>query len=205
MTMWYSRLFSPTGGIVGSRMMTMTRTTTTVSSSSQSSSPLVLSSIIFPQCINANNSGGGIVTFTTTANGHGTLIINGRNNVGLSSSQRQPAATTVVPTIIQPTAQRRYMSKYLSKAATKRLPLTTKRAGKGYYKGKGCTSEGRLTSKGKFIGNPLKKLQLIVPTMADMVGFGLKPYIARSVGKSPPSSSSGTKKENGQLVLGDGQ
>ena len=200
--MWYSRLFSPTGGIVGSRMMTMTRTTTV--SSSQSSSPLVLSSIIFPQCINANSGGGGIVTFTTTANGHGTLIINGRNNIGLSLSSQQPPATTVVPTIIQPT-QRRYMSKYLSKAATKRLPLTTKRAGKGYYKGKGCTSEGRLTSKGKFIGNPLKKLQLIVPSMADMVGFSLKPYIARSVGKSPPSSSGSTKKENGQLVLGDGQ
>jgi large subunit ribosomal protein L41 len=76
------------------------------------------------------------------------------------------------------------MSKYLSKAATKRLPLTTKRAGKGYYKGKGCTSEGRLTSKGKFIGNPLKKLHLIVPTMTDMAGFSLKPYIARSVGIS---------------------
>ena len=203
--MWYSRLFSPTGGIVGSRMMTMTRTATAVSSSSQSSSPLVLSSIIFPQCINANSGGGGIVTFTT-ATGHGTLIINGRNNK--SSQQPSPATTTVVPTIIRPT-QRRYMSKYLSKAATKRLPLTTKRAGKGYYKGKGCTSEGRLTSKGKFIGNPLKKLQLIVPTLADMVGFSLKPYIARSVGKSPPSSSSSssgtTKKENGQLVLGDGQ
>lgn len=197
--MWYSRLFSPTGGIVGSRMMTMTRTTTV--SSSQSSYPLILSSIIFPQCINAN-SGGGIVTFTT-ANGHGTLIINGRNNIGSSLSQ-QPPALTVVPTIIQPT-QRRYMSKYLSKAATKRLPLTTKRAGKGYYKGKGCTSEGRLTSKGKFIANPLKKLQLIVPSMADMVGFSLKPYIARSVGKSPTSSSGTKKKENGQLVLGDGR
>ena len=75
------------------------------------------------------------------------------------------------------------MSKYLSKSATKRLPLTTKRAGKGYYKGKGCTSEGRLTSKGRFIADPLKKLQLIVP---DLEGFPLKPYISRSVRKSPP-------------------
>ncbi|KAL3809503.1 hypothetical protein ACHAXA_009739 [Cyclostephanos tholiformis] len=88
---------------------------------------------------------------------------------------------------------RRCMSKYLSKSATKRLPLTTKRAGKGYYKGKGGTSEGRLTSKGKFIADPLKKLQLIVP---DLRGFALKPYISRTVGKSPPKDP---------LSLGAGQ
>jgi large subunit ribosomal protein L41 len=88
---------------------------------------------------------------------------------------------------------RRFMSKYLSKSATKRLPLTTKRAGKGYYKGKGCTSEGRLTSKGKFIADPSKKLQLIVP---DLRGFALKPYISRTVAKSPPKD---------QLSLGAGQ
>lgn len=82
---------------------------------------------------------------------------------------------------------RRCMSKFLSKSATKRLPLTTKRAGKGYYKGKGCTSEGRLTSKGKFIADPMKKLQLIVP---DLTGFTLKPYIARTVAKSPPKDQS---------------
>ena len=75
------------------------------------------------------------------------------------------------------------MSKYLSKSATKRLPLTTKRAKKGYYKGNGATNEGRLTSKGKFIADPLKKLQLIVP---DMKGFKLKPYIANTVSKKPP-------------------
>ncbi|KAL7548082.1 hypothetical protein ACHAWF_011386 [Thalassiosira exigua] len=78
---------------------------------------------------------------------------------------------------------RRCMSKYLSKSATKRLPLNTKRAKKGYYKGKGGTKEGRLTSKGKFIADPLKKLQLIVP---DLAGFPLKPYIARSVSRFPP-------------------
>jgi Mitochondrial ribosomal protein L27 len=57
------------------------------------------------------------------------------------------------------------MSKYLSKAAAKRLPLSTKRARKGYYKGKGGTKEGRLTSKAKFIVDPLKRLQLIVPSL----------------------------------------
>ncbi|KAL3803827.1 hypothetical protein HJC23_003989 [Cyclotella cryptica] len=80
---------------------------------------------------------------------------------------------------------RRCMSKYLSKSASKRLPLNTKRAKKGYYKGKGCTSEGRLTSKGKFIADPLKKLQLIVP---DLTGFPLKPYIAKTISKVPPEN-----------------
>ena len=63
------------------------------------------------------------------------------------------------------------MSKYLSKSATKRLPLTTKRAGKGYYKGKGATSEGRLTSKGKFVVDDKKQLELIVP---DLEGFKVR-------------------------------
>lgn len=67
--------------------------------------------------------------------------------------------------------QQRFMSKYLSKSATKRLPLTTKRAGKGYYKGKGATSEGRLTSKGKFVVDDKKQLELIVP---DLEGFKVR-------------------------------
>lgn len=82
------------------------------------------------------------------------------------------------------------MSKYMSKAARKRMPLTTKRARKaGYYKGKGATKEGRLTSKGKFIANPLKKLELVIP---DLTGFKLKPYIAASVAKYPPEKARNT-------------
>jgi large subunit ribosomal protein L41 len=57
------------------------------------------------------------------------------------------------------------MSKYISKSAKKRLPLTTKRAGKGFYKGKGSTKEGRLTSKGRFIVDPLRRLELIIPSL----------------------------------------
>ncbi|VEU40816.1 unnamed protein product [Pseudo-nitzschia multistriata] len=79
--------------------------------------------------------------------------------------------------------QHRSISKYISKSARKRMPLTTKRAGKGYYKGKGATKEGRLTSKGKFIPDPKKKLELIVP---DLEGFNLKPYIARTASKIAP-------------------
>ena len=66
---------------------------------------------------------------------------------------------------------RRFMSKYLSKSATKRLPLTSKRARKGYYKGNGATKEGRLTSKGKFIVDPSKQLELVVP---DLTGFKVR-------------------------------
>lgn len=41
------------------------------------------------------------------------------------------------------------MSKFLSKSATKRLPLNPKHVGKGFYKGKGAASTGRTTSKGE--------------------------------------------------------
>jgi large subunit ribosomal protein L41 len=68
--------------------------------------------------------------------------------------------------------QQRFMSKYLSKAAKKRLVLTTKRAHKGFYKGNGATKEGRLTSKGKFIVNPLRRLELVLP---DLAGFKVRP------------------------------
>eukprot|EP00531_Pseudo-nitzschia_arenysensis_P020021 CAMPEP_0116143922 /NCGR_PEP_ID=MMETSP0329-20121206/15709_1 /TAXON_ID=697910 /ORGANISM="Pseudo-nitzschia arenysensis, Strain B593" /LENGTH=124 /DNA_ID=CAMNT_0003639275 /DNA_START=86 /DNA_END=460 /DNA_ORIENTATION=+ len=79
--------------------------------------------------------------------------------------------------------QTRCISKYISKSAKKRIPLTTKRAGKGYYKGKGGTKEGRLNSKARFITNPKKKLELVVP---DLEGFTLKPYIERTASKVAP-------------------
>jgi len=75
------------------------------------------------------------------------------------------------------------MSKFLSRSAKRRLPLTTKRARKGFYKGNRATKEGTLTSKGKFISDPDKMLQLIVP---DLTGFKLKPYIANTASKLPP-------------------
>jgi len=81
--------------------------------------------------------------------------------------------------------QTRSMSKYISKSATKRLAITTKRAGKGFYKGKGATKEGHLNSKGQYRGDSDLKLQLIVP---DLEGFKLKPYIASIVSRFPPES-----------------
>jgi hypothetical protein len=66
-------------------------------------------------------------------------------------------------------------SKYLSKARTKRLPLTTKRAGKGYYKGNRSRKEGFITSKAKFIKVHDMCTELVVP---DFSNFTLKPYVA---------------------------
>jgi Mitochondrial ribosomal protein L27 len=72
----------------------------------------------------------------------------------------------------------RFMSKYLSKAARKRIPLTTKRASRGgFYKGKGSTKEGRLTSKGKFIVDPLKRLELVVPDLTGFKVCTIFPYV----------------------------
>ena len=74
-------------------------------------------------------------------------------------------SSSLSPSVFSNIGAVRYMSKFLSRAATKRLPLTTKRAGKGYYKGKGGTKEGRLTSKAKFIVDHSKRLQLVVPNL----------------------------------------
>ena len=41
-----------------------------------------------------------------------------------------------------------YFSKYISKSRTKRLPLTSKKAGKGYNKGYGARKGGYVNSKG---------------------------------------------------------
>ena len=71
------------------------------------------------------------------------------------------------------TTTKRFMSKYLSKAATKRLPLTTKKAGKGYYKGKGGTTEGHFGKGGRFVRDKTKMLELVVPNLE---GFKVRTY-----------------------------
>lgn len=53
--------------------------------------------------------------------------------------------------ILSSAMQKMYFSKYISKARAKRQPLTTKRAGKGYYKGNRCRKEGYLDSRGLLI------------------------------------------------------
>ena len=47
-----------------------------------------------------------------------------------------------------PGMQLRYFSKYVSNSRAKRIPLNTKRAGKGYNKGNGARKEGYVNSKG---------------------------------------------------------
>lgn len=59
----------------------------------------------------------------------------------LVARQQVPSSSV----FLQQTAE---FSKYISKARAKRLPLTTKKAGKGYYKGNGSRKEGYITSKG---------------------------------------------------------
>jgi len=65
-------------------------------------------------------------------------------------------------------------SKYIPNARAKRQPLNTKRAGKGYKKGYGARSEGRITSKGRFIMIRDKVTELVVP---DLTNFKLKAYV----------------------------
>ena len=90
----------------------------------------------------------------------------------VASSSQQSNSHSVVTLAV------RHMSKYLSNSATKRLPLSTKRAGKGYYKGKGGTKEGHVTSKGKFIHDPAKRLRLVVP---DLEGFKVRTSVLESL------------------------
>ena len=64
------------------------------------------------------------------------------------------------------------MSKYLPKSAAKRLPLTTKRAGKGYYKGKGGTKQGTHTGRaGAYVLDKNLMVELVVP---DLEGFKVR-------------------------------
>ena len=83
------------------------------------------------------------------------------------------AATSLLPSVYERLDTKiigsvRHFSKYLSRSAAKRIPLTTKRAKKGFYKGKGATTEGRITSTGKFIVDWSRRLELVVP---DLTGF----------------------------------
>ncbi|CAM9958708.1 unnamed protein product [Pylaiella littoralis] len=72
------------------------------------------------------------------------------------------------------------MSKYISKSARKRIPMTSKMGNKNFYKGKGSTKEGKLNSRGRFIADPEKRLEIIAP---DLDGFKLKPYVSKAVWK----------------------
>ncbi|GFH51018.1 hypothetical protein CTEN210_07494 [Chaetoceros tenuissimus] len=78
------------------------------------------------------------------------------------------------------------MSKFMPKSASKRKPLSTKHARKGYYKGKGATKEGTFRGKaGRFVLDQERMLDIVAP---DLTGFKLKPYIAKTVPKWAPEN-----------------
>lgn len=72
------------------------------------------------------------------------------------------------------TTQIAEFSKYISKSRTKRLPLTTKRAGKNYYKGNGARKEGFINSRARFVRVREMCTELVMPDLSD---FKLKAYV----------------------------
>ncbi|KDO26950.1 hypothetical protein SPRG_07663 [Saprolegnia parasitica CBS 223.65] len=66
-------------------------------------------------------------------------------------------------------------------------PLTSKRANRRFYKGKGCRNEGVHAKLGGYRMDLTKMLELEVP---DLTGFKLKPYVSPLVSRVPPSASS---------------
>jgi hypothetical protein len=85
-------------------------------------------------------------------------------------------------------------SKYISKARAKRQPLTTKRAHKGFYKGNGARTEGKIDSRAHFKFVPEMKTELVMPDLSNTrlkayVGPGAKRHIIDAsvdVGKGTP-------------------
>jgi len=76
----------------------------------------------------------------------------------------------------------RAFSKYLPRARAKRLPLTPKRAGKGYAKGSGARPTGRRTRAGRFVVDAARAVRLVAPAPG---GRALGPYVARAVPRMP--------------------
>ncbi|KAH0290573.1 hypothetical protein M436DRAFT_79952 [Aureobasidium namibiae CBS 147.97] len=64
--------------------------------------------------------------------------------------------------------------------ALRRLALTTKQAGKDYYKGTGTGSMGRHTKFGGYTIDWSKVRTYVVPDLAD---FHLKPFVAENIDK----------------------
>mmetsp|Transcript_9546 Transcript_9546/g.10265 ORF Transcript_9546/g.10265 Transcript_9546/m.10265 type:complete len:119 (+) Transcript_9546:44-400(+) len=106
------------------------------------------------------------------------------SNLTLSSSSLlRNNMTSTIRTSFQPNVafnlqQTANMSKYISKSRAKRLPLTTKRAGKGFYKGNRSRKEGWLDNRGHFHRVKEWCTELVVPDLKD---FKLKPYVGPDV------------------------
>ena len=72
--------------------------------------------------------------------------------------------------------------------------MSPKRGNNQFYKGKGSTSEGRITSRGRFIQDPSRMKYILAPS-ADISSFALKPYVSRltPTGSKLASASDVTK------------
>ncbi len=63
----------------------------------------------------------------------------------------QSVLSRIPVTITNVSQQVMNFSKFISKSRAARLPMNTKRAGKGYYKGNGARKEGTISSTGNYL------------------------------------------------------
>mmetsp|Transcript_133555 Transcript_133555/g.188720 ORF Transcript_133555/g.188720 Transcript_133555/m.188720 type:complete len:134 (+) Transcript_133555:106-507(+) len=62
----------------------------------------------------------------------------------------------------------------------RRLVMNSKMGNKNYYKGRRCNPTGFLTRKGRFVVDPYRLVQYVVP---DLTNFKLKPYVTVATNK----------------------
>ena len=75
-----------------------------------------------------------------------------------------------------------FVSRVLLGSAKNRMAnMPSKYGNLQFYKGKGATSEGRITSKGRFLRDWTRMKFIMSP--GNLVDFPLKPYVAKSLKK----------------------
>ena len=57
--------------------------------------------------------------------------------------------------------------------------MSAKRSPKNFYKGTGGRTEGRHTSKGSYVLDKTKSLNIVAPTAEHLSTFKLKPYVSQ--------------------------
>mmetsp|Transcript_11420 Transcript_11420/g.13094 ORF Transcript_11420/g.13094 Transcript_11420/m.13094 type:complete len:94 (-) Transcript_11420:1150-1431(-) len=73
--------------------------------------------------------------------------------------------------------------------------VSPKRGNRLYYKGKGGLKPGRHTKHGRYVLDPKRKKELVVP---ELEGFTLKPYVSRELPR--PTKFKMRKPQFGQSV-----
>ncbi|KAF1984197.1 hypothetical protein K402DRAFT_145914 [Aulographum hederae CBS 113979] len=82
--------------------------------------------------------------------------------------------------------------------AIRRLQLTTKQAGKNYYKGNRVGSMGRHTKRGKYIIEWAKVRTYVVP---DLSAFKLSPFVTKKIEKPEAVTDGGWRIDSGEQYL----